>query len=480
MRHFKVPAGGGQESGEKSVVESEWRLEGLQGVGPQRVLVFSPDGSRLAAAGEGWEGWRGGVAVSAARVQGSGLWDFAYRVWVLQDKRVRVFAWPAMTLLLDVPPDGAHASSAPLADADFSPICKDLRTLPVMSLARLQPSSSRAGPRPTGEQEAAGAGATGAKTPGVAAPLPASFGFCKFTRDEKKPLLFTTVTRDDDALPLAPLKGPHVVTVRSSSSLDGGLLATSAPAGPVRVWDVSKAALAPPAPASGPAPAPAPVPVGTLLLNAPSSSRAGPRPTGEQEAAGAGATGAKTPGVAAPLPASFGFCKFTRDEKKPLLFTTVTRGGKGFIVVWNMATWGLIGVRRIYHQPITCFAASRSGRMLATGNARGDVSVLDIKTMSMRQRVSAAHLGPVSALSFHPSSRYLLSVSRDGTARVTALKRYSDDLAVWQIYLLIFLFAALTVAVAFGFNYYGQWFWRMPLGNEQRMYRNPEYLVARS
>ncbi|CAI7928760.1 unnamed protein product, partial [Closterium sp. NIES-54] len=165
----------------------------------------------------------------------------------------------------------------------------------------------------------------------------------------------------------------HTSSLRDADiNLDSSLVATTADAGPLRVWSVRK---------------------GTALATL-SIAEGGAR---------------------------FGLCRFSRDPSKPLLYSTCVKGGKGWVVVWETAAWKRVAVRKIHNDPISAFAISPDSSLLATGTPEGNVFIVDARTLSVRQRVVGAHLVFVTALDFSPNSRALLSVSGDSSARVTAV-----------------------------------------------------------
>ncbi|BBN17368.1 prolactin regulatory element-binding protein [Marchantia polymorpha subsp. ruderalis] len=123
------------------------QLGGLENVGPQNCLTFSCDGSFLATGGE--------------------------------DGHVRVFEWPTMDIVLDIP--NAHKF---VKDMDISLDSAFLSTTSDNSPCRIWDISAGSGllmtlPYEEGE----------------------NFGFCRFSRDGMKPFLFISVTtKEQDGL----------------------------------------------------------------------------------------------------------------------------------------------------------------------------------------------------------------------------------------------------------------------------------------
>eukprot|EP01018_Ginkgo_biloba_P016492 Gb_20317 [translate_table: standard] len=128
------------DSGKSKLKASDNNLYPLQGIGPQKCLAFSADGSKFATGGE--------------------------------DGHLRIFEWPSLQVLLDEPK--AHSS---VKDLDFS--------LDSAFLA----STSDAGPARVWDIIKAVPLVTLTRNQGE------SIGFCRFSRDGTKPFLFGTVTK---------------------------------------------------------------------------------------------------------------------------------------------------------------------------------------------------------------------------------------------------------------------------------------------
>lgn len=202
-------------------------------------------------------------------------------------------------------------------------------------------------------------------------------------------------------------------------SLDGTALATLADSGPGRVWDI----------ASGTAAATLSLPKGCRLGN----------------------------------------CRFSRDERKPFLFATAVKGGKGFIVVWDTRTWKQLGVKKFHEEPICSFAVNSTSSLLATGSTEGNVAIIDMKKMVIKQRVNGAHMVFVTGIQFSPDDKFLLSVSGDSSVRITPVTARPSGPSPLQGILVFLFIVILTIALAFWFSNseYGQRFFNFPLGRDQ-------------
>ncbi|GJP64626.1 hypothetical protein CLOP_g21602 [Closterium sp. NIES-67] len=177
----------------------------------------------------------------------------------------------------------------------------------------------------------------------------------------------------------------HTSSLRDADiNLDGSLVATTADAGPLRVWSVRKGTA-----------------VATLSI-----AEGGAR---------------------------FGLCRFSPRPSKPLLYSTCVKAGKGWVVVWETAAWRRVAVRKIHNDPISAFAISPDSTLLATGTPEGNVFIVDARTLSVRQRVVGAHLA-------------LLSVSGDSSARVTAVAAKPAGQA-WVAMLILTALGLLALAL---------------------------------
>eukprot|EP01018_Ginkgo_biloba_P036414 Gb_05819 [translate_table: standard] len=141
---------------------------------------------------------------------------------------------------------------------------------------------------------------------------------------------------------------------------------------------------------------------------------------------------------------SLGFCRFSRDGLKPLLFMTVKQGEKGLISHWDTNAWKKVGTQVFEKNPISAFSISSDGKLLAIGTSEGDVSVIEVSKMRLYQRVKGAHIIFVTSMEFSRDSRALVSVSGDSSARVTRIERQKHTAATLQILFLIMFLAILA------------------------------------
>eukprot|EP00850_Spirogloea_muscicola_P001932 SM000007S20892 [mRNA] locus=s7:772262:778125:- [translate_table: standard] len=158
----------------------------------------------------------------------------------------------------------------------------------------------------------------------------------------------------------------------------------------------------------------------------------------------------------------FGFCRFTRVDAMPFLYITIVRKTGGFVAVYNVPDWKLLGAKKLHEEPISAFAASPCGKHLATGSAAGDVAIVDIKTMIIKRKVKSAHMVFITAVQFSPSGWSVLSVSADSSARVTQVP-INKSMPEWKAWLIL---AAMFLGsiILFGLFYvmYSDTFFALP------------------
>lgn len=74
-------------------------------------------------------------------------------------------------------------------------------------------------------------------------------------------------------------------------------------------------------------------------------------------------------------------------------------------------------VKNVVTGPVSAFAISREGRMLAYSNQRGSIILLETTGFTEVRRLDGHQTG-ASSIAFHPMSRYLASSGRDGAVRI--------------------------------------------------------------
>src|SRR6185436_12281744 len=74
-------------------------------------------------------------------------------------------------------------------------------------------------------------------------------------------------------------------------------------------------------------------------------------------------------------------------------------------------------VRNVTTGPVSAFALSRDGRLLAFSNLRGAILLYETGGWTELRRLEGHQTG-ASSIAFHPVSRYLASTGRDGAVRI--------------------------------------------------------------
>ncbi|KAL3679783.1 hypothetical protein R1sor_022739 [Riccia sorocarpa] len=162
----------------------------------------------------------------------------------------------------------------------------------------------------------------------------------------------------------------------------------------------------------------------------------------------------------------FGFCRFSRDGMKPFLFVTITKDTRGYIGVWDMATWKRLGTKKFQEEPITAFATSHHGKRLAIASQTGDISFIEVSKMEVHQRLRLAHIASINYLEFSPNDKSILSLSVDHSARVSPID-LSREWKEWQVWLVLAGMMATSMVLFYMLYAFGDSFWQFPMGRDQ-------------
>ncbi|KAF2597726.1 hypothetical protein F2Q68_00011123 [Brassica cretica] len=120
----------------------------------------------------------------------------------------------------------------------------------------------------------------------------------------------------------------------------------------------------------------------------------------------------------------FAYCRFSVDNAgNEVLYIAANTERGGSIITWDTATWKRRRSKLMKNYSISAFNVSADGKLLALGNMEGDVLIIDSTKMKTHQLVKKAHLGLVTALTFSPDSRCLVSVSFDSRAKLTVIEK---------------------------------------------------------
>ncbi|KAH0924069.1 hypothetical protein HID58_024087 [Brassica napus] len=123
--------------------------------------------------------------------------------------------------------------------------------------------------------------------------------------------------------------------------------------------------------------------------------------------------------------------------------------------VWDVnastAVASLSKEKLLKNYSITAFNVSPDGKFLAFGTLEGDVLIISSTKMKTHQFVKKAHLGLVTALTFSPDSRCLVSVSFDSRAKLTVIEKNQNPETNGINWLVVFLLFVLLVVVLYYF-----------------------------
>ncbi|KFK33365.1 hypothetical protein AALP_AA5G004200 [Arabis alpina] len=139
---------------------------------------------------------------------------------------------------------------------------------------------------------------------------------------------------------------------------------------------------------------------------------------------------------------TFASCRFSVDSAgNEVLYIAANTGRGGSIITWDTTTWRRRRSKLIRNNSISAFNVSADGKLLGIGTLEGDVLIIDSTRMQPIQVVRKAHLGLVTALTFSPDSRGLVSVSFDSRVRLTVIepKGEKGGMRLWVVVLLFVL-----------------------------------------
>jgi prolactin regulatory element-binding protein len=86
--------------------------------------------------------------------------------------------------------------------------------------------------------------------------------------------------------------------------------------------------------------------------------------------------------------------------------TCIFAGKKdGAVGVWDLSDWSKVGYKKLSVFPISSLAVTRDGKYIGIGNSKGDVAVVNVKSMDVYRRFGSAHVAPVTALEFSKQRR---------------------------------------------------------------------------
>ncbi|KAF0477758.1 WD40 repeat-like protein [Gigaspora margarita] len=146
----------------------------------------------------------------------------------------------------------------------------------------------------------------------------------------------------------------------------------------------------------------------------------------------------------------FRACRFGKGSSEGYLFTVVNSTSKfrSFIVKWDAKTWNKVLSKAISRKPITAFAVSNDGNLLAFGNSDQSVSICDARTFRIRLTVPHIHELPVTTLGFNTDSTLVISGSADHSVHIMQLPEKFDSGIANKTWLFV-----IIVALLFAFLY---------------------------
>ncbi|CAG8590552.1 12211_t:CDS:10, partial [Dentiscutata heterogama] len=146
----------------------------------------------------------------------------------------------------------------------------------------------------------------------------------------------------------------------------------------------------------------------------------------------------------------FRACRFGKGSSEGYLFTVVNSISKfrAFIVKWDVKTWNKVLLKAVSRKPITAFAVSNDGNLLAFGSSDQSVSICDTRTFRILLTVPHLHELPVTTLGFNSDSTLIICGSADHSVNIMQLPENFDSGIANKTWLFV-----IIVAILFAFIY---------------------------
>ena len=125
-----------------------------------------------------------------------------------------------------------------------------------------------------------------------------------------------------------------------------------------------------------------------------------------------------------------------QEHKQPILRTAVTRDGQFAVsvardliaVTWDLPAGKKIAEAELSEQFPDGLTISHDGQRLASGNRRGEVSIIKADGGKPVTRLSSGHTGkPIAALAFSPDDKRLIAIEHNGGLRHWTLSPSPDS-----------------------------------------------------
>lgn len=99
-----------------------------------------------------------------------------------------------------------------------------------------------------------------------------------------------------------------------------------------------------------------------------------------------------------------------------------TIGGKGILTKWSIDEQQAIESIQLSQKSLRKMAFSKKRKELAIGASDGNIYILDVESLSIKNTIEAAHGNSVFGLSYSPDGNYLWSGGRDALLKIWDLK----------------------------------------------------------
>ncbi|CAG8533322.1 3285_t:CDS:2 [Acaulospora morrowiae] len=152
----------------------------------------------------------------------------------------------------------------------------------------------------------------------------------------------------------------------------------------------------------------------------------------------------------------FRACRFGKGMSDGFIFSVVNSSNKtkAFIVKLSANTWERNVTKVVSRKPITTFAISEDGNLLAFGASDNSLGICDTRTLRVLLTIPNIHSFPITSLGFNHDSTIVVSGSVDNTVHITQLPEKFSAGIIGKYKLLAIVLSTLTVILAFFYQMY--------------------------
>ncbi|RHZ45448.1 hypothetical protein Glove_674g5 [Diversispora epigaea] len=152
----------------------------------------------------------------------------------------------------------------------------------------------------------------------------------------------------------------------------------------------------------------------------------------------------------------FRACRFGKGKSEGFLFTVVNliSKTKSFIVKWDAVTLERILTKVVSKKPITSFAISDDGNLLALGCSDQSLKICDANTLRILLTVPNLHEFPATSVNFNHDSTLVVSGSVDYSVSLIKLPEKFNNGVIGKSSLFVIILTTLITILAYVYKLY--------------------------